>query len=842
MQRSDETIFSRRDWKFEPVEERLALSIQPVAEFWIDESRLDWDQYAGPVVPLGAEASGWSDVTAARDQFGLRGERQTVAVIDSGIAYDHIALGGGLGKAYRVVGGWDFAENDANPYDDGPAGYHGTHVAGIVAARDERHAGVAPAVDVVALRVLDDQGQSQLAWVESALKWVHQNRAAFQNPITTVNLSLGTDWNASSLPQWATLEEELKQLAADGIFVSVAAGNSFLVYGAAGLSYPAVSQYVTPVASVDASGSLSRFSQRSDRVLAAPGERITSTLPDHFYGGDGVKNDWGATSGTSMAAPYVAGAAVLVREAMQNLGFTHVTQSTIYDRLRTTADLVFDSATSASYRRVNLTRAIESLVGADDFGSTATGATTIGALAGALNVSGTIGRLSDHDFFRFTAARTGTATLTLSSPARLAAAWQATIGVGQISGNRLTMQVAAGQSYVVGVAGGGASIGKYSVDLRLTPTSSGPAGNPDGPPTSDEGDNFSPINWGAVEQLRRNGLNLRTADSWFQVTASRSGMLTVEAMLQQSRGNIDLELYDAQRRLIASSATVGNERIDASAVAGGTYFVRVRGTNGDVDLRLTNLVTFAGGSVQIAGTGTGDLFVWNATTRQITINEVQYHAAGATSIRFDGRGGHDAVTFIGGAAAESATLRPGSVELVGGGLSAQALNIESSRVLGNYADTALLFDSAGRDNLQAGLASVALSGDGFRSVAENFGQVTIRGTAGGGDFALLSGSDGNDVLTVWAGVRLLSGGGTQVRVEDFQTVRFYGGAGWDQVNFYATGKRSWLGGQASTGWVYVPSFTTEFAEVESLLAHARIKQRLSIDLVALDYVFRRIGV
>jgi subtilisin family serine protease len=91
---------------------------------------------------------------------------------------------------------------------------------------------------------------------------------------------------------------------------------------------------VTPVASVDASGNLSRFSQRDNRVLAAPGERIMSTLPDHFYGGDGNKNDWGATSGTSMAAPYVAGASVLVREAMQNLGFTQITQSTIYDLFR----------------------------------------------------------------------------------------------------------------------------------------------------------------------------------------------------------------------------------------------------------------------------------------------------------------------------------------------------------------------------------------------------------------------------------------------------------------------------------------------------------------------------
>ena len=74
---------------------------------------------------------------------------------------------------------------------------------------------------------------------------------------------------ADALRQWATLETDLKQLADDGIFISVAAGNSFLNYNATGLSYPAVSPNVTPVASVDANGNLSRFSQRNDHVLAA---------------------------------------------------------------------------------------------------------------------------------------------------------------------------------------------------------------------------------------------------------------------------------------------------------------------------------------------------------------------------------------------------------------------------------------------------------------------------------------------------------------------------------------------------------------------------------------------
>jgi hypothetical protein len=148
------------------------------------------------------------------------------------------------------------------------------------------------------------------------------------------------------------LESSLKQLANDSIFISVAAGNSFLTYNTAGLSYPAVSSSVTPVASVDASGNLSRFSQRNQNVLAAPGEKIMSTLPDAFYGSDGNKNDWGAASGTSMASPYVAGASVLVREAMQDLGYTQITQGTIDDLFHRTADKVFDSVTNATYDKI----------------------------------------------------------------------------------------------------------------------------------------------------------------------------------------------------------------------------------------------------------------------------------------------------------------------------------------------------------------------------------------------------------------------------------------------------------------------------------------------------------
>jgi subtilisin family serine protease len=96
-------------------------------DFWYDRSlERDLDQLPGDIDQTLSSAHGVSSLSQARQNYGFTGAGQTVAVIDSGIAYNHYALGGGVGANYRVVGGWDFTEeNDADPYDDGPAGYHG---------------------------------------------------------------------------------------------------------------------------------------------------------------------------------------------------------------------------------------------------------------------------------------------------------------------------------------------------------------------------------------------------------------------------------------------------------------------------------------------------------------------------------------------------------------------------------------------------------------------------------------------------------------------------------------------------------------------------------------------
>lgn len=311
----------------------------------------------------GASSLGNFSASAALDTRGLTGAGQTVVVIDSGIAWDHVAFGGGIGPGKHIVGGWDFAENDADPYDDGPMGTHGTHVAGILGSLDPRYPGLAPGAHIAALRVFDDQGQGDFPRIEAALRWVHDNRLSFANPITTVNLSLGARWNADGAPQWAIIEDELAQLEADGIFIAVAAGNSFAKFEQqVGVAYPAASSHVVPVASVDADGSLSNFSQRSDRVLAAPGRNVMSAVPDYAGNFNYRADDFLVLSGTSMAAPHVAAASMLVREAFGRAGRSVVTQADIYEVLRTNADTIYDPITGQSYRVLNVARALDAVL------------------------------------------------------------------------------------------------------------------------------------------------------------------------------------------------------------------------------------------------------------------------------------------------------------------------------------------------------------------------------------------------------------------------------------------------------------------------------------------------
>jgi subtilisin family serine protease len=763
-----------------PVDDLPALDQHVLGEpdFWADEDfDISLDEYFGRVEQQLASAhnlTGWYNV---RSNYGFTGAGQTVAVIDSGIAYDHLALGGGFGAGYRVVGGWDFTEeNDANPYDDGASGSHGTHVAGIVGSNNSTNTGVAPGVDLVSLRVFNDSGAGYFSWVESALQWVHAHRNDYANPITAINLSLGvSSWNAYSIPSWANLEDEFAQLKADGIFIAVSAGNSFASFNAPGLSYPAASPYVVPVMSVDDAGSMSYFSQRLGRAIAAPGQSITSTVPDYNGNNNGLPDDWGVKSGTSMASPYVAGASVIIRQAMQFVGMTGVNQDTIYNHMMATADVFTDSATGLSFKRLNLQRAVDALMPADDYGSTLATAQNMGTLSSNQSFNGKIGKLTDVDCFQFTAASTGTVNFAASGVgASMTPTWTvyasngATIASG--SSSNISFSVVSGQSYTV-------SLGSSSGLCNYTLTASTAGGG-----------TFTYTDWGSVAATQINNV-AATGQTWYRVTATQAGNLTVQGAFNAAGGNVTLELYNSNLQLLASGTTVaGVAKADyASAVGGSQYYVRVAGVNSDVDFTLVNLVSRSGSTVTAGGTAGAEsyLFVAGASggTHTLTVNGVSYSYAASqvTSVNIVGGNGADSVVLSGSTAADTATLRYGTVSIASSSYSASASGVENITVhSGGGADQAFVYDSAGDDVYSAYSNRVSMSGAAGNLYAFNFATTTAYASTGF-DVAHVYDSAGDDMFDAYKDRVNMTGSGYSISALSFDVALGYASTGVDRA-------------------------------------------------------------
>ncbi|MBR0237549.1 MAG: S8 family serine peptidase [Thermoguttaceae bacterium] len=308
-------------------------------------------------------------LTEVQQEYGLSGSGQTVVIVDSGITADHAAFRSG-----QIVGGWDFAENDSNPSDDSTYGGHGTHLAGILAGSTTKYTGVAPGVDLVILRVFDDNGVGSFELIEQALQWIETNLNSFDNPITAVNLSVGSVSSNSNATDWKILDDELESLYNSGVFISVAAGNDYKDYPTAGVAYPACSQYTVSVGAVDGDGDIATYSQRDANTIFAPGYGIYSSVPDILGNNNNRSDDFTRMTGTSMATPVITGVSCLLREAYANMGYTSVTQKDIYSVMTTTADKVYDAATKQTYNRINVAKAVEYIYSLD--AKTTTSSTT----------------------------------------------------------------------------------------------------------------------------------------------------------------------------------------------------------------------------------------------------------------------------------------------------------------------------------------------------------------------------------------------------------------------------------------------------------------------------------
>jgi len=212
--------------------------------------------------------------------YNVTGTGVTAYVIDTGIRFSHNDFGG------RAVSGFDAI--DGGSADD--CNGHGTHVAGTVGGSTY---GVAKDVRVVGVRVLNCQGSGWISQVVAGIDWATADHTALTPAVA--NLSLGT--GASS-----ALDTAVRNSIADGITYTVAAGNDNA--NACNSSPARVPEAIT-VGSTSASDARSSFSNFGTCLdIFAPGSSITSAW-------DSSDTATRTISGTSMAAPHVAGAAAL---------------------------------------------------------------------------------------------------------------------------------------------------------------------------------------------------------------------------------------------------------------------------------------------------------------------------------------------------------------------------------------------------------------------------------------------------------------------------------------------------------------------------------------------------
>ena len=212
----------------------------------------------------------------------------TVAVIDTGLDLQHSAFQGSLSDPATW---WDFYAGDAVPQDEGTLGTggygHGTNVAGIILQ-------IAPRARIMPLRVLGADGSGDVATVAQAITWAAARGARI------INLSLGSAENSK------VVQDAINKVTAQNVMVVASAGNENLnkiTYPAAAASSGAAGERALSVGSVDLFDRKSSFSNYTKNLeLVAPGEQVYAPAPGERMA---------AWSGTSMAAPIVAGGLAL---------------------------------------------------------------------------------------------------------------------------------------------------------------------------------------------------------------------------------------------------------------------------------------------------------------------------------------------------------------------------------------------------------------------------------------------------------------------------------------------------------------------------------------------------
>lgn len=292
------------------------------------------------------------------EYYGFAGRNMAACVIDTGVDYSHPSLGGCFGAGCRVVGGYDFANNDPDPMDDNG---HGTHVAGIIASSNAVHRGVAPNSNIVAIKACTLGGSCWASNVIAGIDWCASRSSQYNIKVITMSLGGGVFTN-NDCPTY--MNAAIDAAHQRGLAVTAASGNGNSIQG---IAYPACAPNVISVGAtydknvgpftwsgyapctdrVTGPGIITCFTNRFTNLdVLAPGAFITSTGRGSFY----------EDGGTSMAAPHVAGTVLLLKEVDPALSL-----DSIESLLKATGRDVYDPATMLTFKEISAIAALQTL-------------------------------------------------------------------------------------------------------------------------------------------------------------------------------------------------------------------------------------------------------------------------------------------------------------------------------------------------------------------------------------------------------------------------------------------------------------------------------------------------
>jgi subtilisin len=270
----NQVLALKQDQDVELVEQDRVITLEKGCFELVSPSSVQW----------GAKRTGIADGTGKR-----------VWIIDTGVDTDHPDLDVDTVLSKCFINGQTSVEDNNG---------HGTHVAGIIGALNNSIGvvGVAFGTKIIALKALNNDGEGSTSQLIRALNYVGQNAKAGE----VVNMSLGTDTISNAL------DNAVLTLADKGILFAIAAGNGSQK---ASLSSPGRVNHpnVFTVSAIDSAGRFASFSDYGNDVVdfAAPGVRIISTYSNGRYA---------QLSGTSMAAPHVAGILVVAGKKIHGRG------------------------------------------------------------------------------------------------------------------------------------------------------------------------------------------------------------------------------------------------------------------------------------------------------------------------------------------------------------------------------------------------------------------------------------------------------------------------------------------------------------------------------------------